>query len=110
MFKNVEDMQKFSKEQMEAVTAASANVTRGMQQIAAESASFSKKQFETGSAAVEKLLGAKTMEAAFQIQTDYAKSAYEAFLAQTTKMSELYTGLAKTAFKPAEAAVAKAGK
>ena len=108
MFKNVEDFQKFNKEQIEAVTAASSTFTKGAQQIATEATAFSKKQFETSSAAVEKLLGAKSLDAAFQIQTDYAKSAYEAFVAQATKFGELYTNLAKDAFKPVEAAVAKA--
>ena len=51
------------------------------------------------------------MDAAFQIQTDYAKSAYEAFLAQATKFGEMYTVFAKDAFKTIEAApAAKAGK
>ena len=111
MFKNVEDFQKFNKDQIEAVTAASATVQKGIQQIATETSAFSKKHFETSSAAVEKLLGAKTMDAAFQIQTDYAKSAYEAFLAQATKVGEMYTVFAKDAFKAVEAApAAKAGK
>lgn len=108
MFKNVEDFQKFNKDQIEAVTAASSTFTKGLQQIATETTAFSKKQFEASSAAVEKLLGAKSIDAAFQIQTDFAKSAYESFIAQATKVGELYTSLAKDAFKPVEAAVAKA--
>ncbi len=110
MFKNVEDFQKFNKEQIEAVTAASSTFQKGLQQIASETAAFTKKQFETSSAAMEKLLGVKSLDAAFQVQTDYAKSAYESFVAQATKMGELYTGLAKDAFKPVETAVAKAAK
>lgn len=110
MFKNVEDFQKFNKEQIEAVTAASSTFQKGLQQIASETASFTKKHFETSSAAVEKLLGAKSLDAAFQIQTDYAKTAYESFVAQATKFGELYTNLAKDAFKPVETAVAKVSK
>lgn len=110
MFKNVDDFQKFNKEQIEAMTAVSSTFQKGMQQIATETSAYAKKHFETSSAALEKLLGAKSLDAAFQIQTDYAKTAYEAFVAQATKIGELYTNLAKDAFKPVETAVAKASK
>ena len=50
-----------------------------------------KKSFEDGSAALEKLFGAKSLEKAIEIQSDYAKSAYEGFVAEATKMGELYT-------------------
>jgi phasin family protein len=110
MFKNVEDFQKFNKEQLDAMTTASTTFQKGLQSIASETAAYTKKHFETSSAALEKLLGAKSLDAAFQIQTDYAKTAYESFVAQTTKFGELYTNLAKDAFKPVETAVAKVAK
>jgi hypothetical protein len=37
-----------------------------------------------------------------QIQSEYAKAAYAAFVAHATKMGELYSDLAKAAFKPVE--------
>ncbi|MDB5640977.1 MAG: Phasin [Hyphomicrobiales bacterium] len=108
MFKNMEDLQKYSKDQLESATAAASAVTKSVQQIAAEASDFSKKSLETSSAFMEKLLGAKSLDSAVQIQTDYAKSSYETLVAQATKMGELYTSLAKEAFKPVEAVVAKA--
>jgi hypothetical protein len=105
---NFEEVQKFSKQQIEAATAASASLTKGLQEIAAESTEYSKKAFAAGSAVVEKLLGVKSVETAIQIQTEYAKSAYEGFVAQTTKLNELYVKLAKEAFKPVETAFAAA--
>jgi hypothetical protein len=38
------------------------------------------------------------------------KTAYEGFVAQSTKMGELYANLAKDAFKPYEGLVAKVAK
>ena len=108
MFKNMEDLQKYSKDQMESATAAASAVTKSVQQIATEASDFSKKSLETSSAFMEKLLGAKSLDSAVQIQTDFAKSSYETLVAQATKMGELYTSLAKEAFKPVEAVVAKA--
>ncbi len=108
MFKNIEDLQAFSKDQLESAQATATALTKGVQQIAAEATDFSKKSLETQTAFVEKLFGAKTLDSAIQIQQDYAKSSYETLVAQATKFGELYTSLAKEAFKPVEAAVAKA--
>ena len=58
---------------------------------------------------MEKLLGAKSLDKAIEIQTDYAKSAYEGFVAQATKIGELYADLAKETYKPFEGYVAKVG-
>ena len=41
------------------------------------------------------------------MQTEYAKSAYETFVAESQKIAGLYTNLAKQTFKPLEGIVAK---
>jgi phasin family protein len=105
-----EDFQKFSKHQLEAVNAVAATVTKGFQEIAAESTDYSKKAFAANSAVVEKLLGAKSVESAIQIQTDHAKSVYEGFVAQATKLNELYVKIATEAFKPVETAFSAVAK
>jgi hypothetical protein len=69
--------------------------TKNAQAIAAEMANYSKKSFEDGSKALERLLGARSLEKTIEIQSDYAKTAYESFIAQATKISELYGDLAK---------------
>jgi phasin family protein len=107
MFNNVEDFQKFGKTQFDALTAATTTVSKGLQEIAAESSEYSKKAIAANSAVMEKLLGAKTVETAIQIQTDFAKQAYEGFVAQATKINELYSKVAKEAFKPVETAMTK---
>jgi hypothetical protein len=103
---NLEAFQDFSKQQIEAFTAASATLTKGLQEIAAESTDYSKKAFAAGSAVLEKLLGARSVEAAVQIQTEYAKQAYEGFVAQSSKFSELYAKVASDALKPVTSAYA----
>ena len=103
---NFEDFQDFSKQQLEAIAAASQTWTQGLQDLAAESTDYSKKAFTTGSATWEKLLGARSVEAAIQIQTDYARQAYEGFVAQASKFSELYSKVAVDALKPVTSAYA----
>jgi hypothetical protein len=107
MFKNVEDFQKFNKEQLEAVAASTETLTKGVQQIAAEATDYSKKAFETSSAYVEKLMGVKSFDKAIEVHTEFAKSHYEGLVAQASKFGELYSTLAKEAFKPVEGAIAK---
>jgi hypothetical protein len=107
MFTNFEELQKLSKEQMEAATAAAASVTKGIQTIATETTEYSKRSLESGSAYLEKLLGARKIEDAVQIQSDFAKTSYEGFVAQATRMGELYANLAREAFRPVENAFAK---
>lgn len=107
MTNNFEEFQKFGKEQLDATTAVAASLAKGFQTIAAETTDYSKKTLESNSAYVEKILGAKSLDNAIQIQSEYAKIAYEGFVAQATKIGELYTSLAKEAFKPLESAMAK---
>jgi hypothetical protein len=106
----LEEFQKFSKDQLEAFTAASTTLSKGLQGIAAESTDYSKKAFAAGTAMYEKLLGARSMESAIQIQSEFAKQAYEGFVAQATRVSELYTRVATDACKPVTSAYASLQK
>ncbi|MDQ4136996.1 MAG: phasin family protein [Pseudomonadota bacterium] len=108
MMQQFDQIQKFGQENVDAAMKAFGTVSKGAQAIAVETADYAKKSFEQSTATLEKLLGAKTLDKAIEVQTDYLKSAYEGFVAQSTKLGELYTSLAKDAFKPYEGLVAKA--
>ncbi len=109
MMQQFDQIQKFGQENVDAAMKAFGTVSKGAQAIAVETADYAKKSFEQSTATLEKLLGAKTLDKAIEVQTDYLKSAYEGFVAQSTKMGELYTNLAKEAFKPYEGFAAKSG-
>jgi hypothetical protein len=102
MVKNFDDIQKLSKDNVDATMKSFGAVSKTSQAIAAEFADYSKKSFEDGSKVLEKLFSAKTLDKAIEIQTDYAKSAYEGFVAQATKIGDLYADLAKETYKPFE--------
>jgi hypothetical protein len=104
MVATFDSVQQLGKEQFEAVSAATAAVTKGWQKIAAETTDYSKKSFEKSRVLAEKLIAVKKIDEAFQLQSDFAKSAFEDFLAETTKLGELYASIAKEAFKPIETA------
>ncbi|HKA71378.1 MAG TPA: phasin family protein [Xanthobacteraceae bacterium] len=107
MLANFDEMQKFGKDNVEATLRSFGVASKGLQAIAAEVTNYSKKSFEDGTAAVERLMGAKTLEKAIEVQTDYVKTAYEGFVAQATKIGELYADIAKEAYKPFEGYLAK---
>lgn len=107
MLQNFEDIQKVGKDNLELATKSFGTVSKGVQAIAVEVADYSKKSFEEGTATAEKLFGAKTLDKAVEIQSAYFKSAYESFVAQATKMGELYADLAKETYKPYESVLAK---
>ncbi|MBM3552466.1 MAG: phasin family protein [Alphaproteobacteria bacterium] len=104
MVASLDSVQKLGKEQFEAVSAAAAAVTKGWQSIAAETTDYSKKSFEKSRVLAEKLIAVKKLDEALQLQSDYAKGAYEDFLAEATKLGELYSSMAKEVFKPIESA------
>lgn len=107
MFKNFEDVQKLSKDNMDATMKSFGALSKATQTIAAELVDYSKKSFEDGTKVMEKLLGAKSLDKAIEIQTDYAKTAYEGFVAQATKIGELYADVAKETYKPFETYLAQ---
>jgi len=105
-----DDFQKFSRDQLEAFTTASTTWSKGWQDIAVQSTDYSKNAFAASSAMFEKLLGARSVESAIQIQTEFAKQAYDGFVAQATRVSELYSRVASDALKPVTTAYANVQK
>lgn len=107
---NFEETNKKGKEAVDTFVKSYANTAKGFQAIAAETADYSKKSFEDGLAHFEKLSTVKSVEAAFELQSSYVKASYEAFVAEATKIGEMYAELAKGAYKSYEAPVAAAAK
>ena len=107
MLTNFDDIQKLGKDNMDTCMKQFGTVSKGWQAIATEVADYSKKSFEHGTATLESLLGAKSLEKAIEIQSDFVKTAYEGFVAQSSKLGELYTDLAKETYKPLEGMIAK---
>jgi hypothetical protein len=106
MFK-VEDFQSYGKEHFEQVVNTATTVQSSLHAIATAYGDYSKKSFEDTKAFVEKLSGVKSLDKALEAQTEFAKSAYETFVADSQKIAGLYGDLAKQAVKPIEGLVAK---
>lgn len=108
MIGNAEDFQKMSKDNMDVAMRSFGTMSRNFQSIALDTADFTKKSFEDGAAAMEKLMAVKSLDKALEVQTEYARSAYEGFVNHATKLGEYYVDMTKDAYKPFEAFAAKA--
>lgn len=102
MINGLDDIQKVGKENMTKTIESFGAVSKGLQTIAVETADYTKKAYEEGAAHLERLMGTKSLEGAFEAQSTYLKSSYESAVSQANRMGELYLGLAKEAMKPFE--------
>jgi hypothetical protein len=108
MIKNFDEVQTLGKDGVDASLKSFNAASKGAQAIVVEVADYARKSFEHNTAAFEKLLGARTLETAFEVQAEYAKSAYEGFVAQATRLGALYADTAKETYKPFEGYFTKA--
>ncbi|MEW6769419.1 MAG: phasin family protein [Pseudomonadota bacterium] len=104
---NVEEFQKYGKEQFDAAVASANSFSSSLQTIATAYGDYAKKSFEDTKSFAEKLAGVKSLDKAIEVQTEFAKSSYETFVAESQKIGTLYSDLAKQAYKPLETLVAK---
>lgn len=102
-----EEFQKVGKDGFDAAIRSFGEVNKGFQAIAAEMTGYSKKVFEEGTRAFEQMVGAKSVDQAIEIQSQYAKKVYDNYLAEVSKLGEMYAGLARNAYEPVKSALAK---
>ena len=89
-----------SKKNLEALADSAAIVTETAQTLSGQAAAFAKSSIEEQVATARKLAGARTFQEAWDIQTGYAKSAFDAYLAEANKWTETVTASTQSAWKP----------
>jgi phasin family protein len=90
----------YSKENAEAAMKSATVAGKGVESISTELYSYSKQSIEDSVAASKAVMGSKSVHEAFEFQTDFAKSAFEAYVAEMSKISELATSVTKETFAP----------
>ncbi len=99
MFNDFQAMQKFFSDPFASPFEGLAKPTREtafkLGAISAETTDYAKKSFEKGRAHFEKLAGVTSPEEVVQLQTDFVKSAYDDFIGQSAKITEIYAELLK---------------
>jgi hypothetical protein len=100
MINSFQDLQKVSKVEMNGYLQAVGEWNKKWQAVAAEMTDYSTRSFEDGLVTLQKLVTAKSVPEAIEIQTAFAKSAYEGYMQQISKVGAIYQNLAQDALKP----------
>src|SRR5262245_52855844 len=93
----LDDMQNTTKDNLDATMHSFEGATRVTQEIASQIADYSKRSFEQGTRTMENLLGAKSPDRAFEVQTEYARAAYESYVSRASKLGHVSAKLAREA-------------
>lgn len=90
----------YGKDTLEAYVKSATVAGKGIESINSEIYAYSKDAIEDSIAAGKAILGSKSVHDAFELQTGFAKSAFESYVSELTKFSELLTTTAKESFAP----------
>jgi phasin family protein len=109
--KNIgEEYQRLGKEGFDAATRSFGEMNKGFQALAGEMTNYSRRTFEDVFRAWEQLMSARSVEQLMEIQSQYAKKAYDTHMSEMSKLGELYLALARNASKPIEQATARTAR
>ena len=103
--KSFEDMAAFSKENVDAFVVASTLYAKGFENVGKAWYALTQETVEASAAVAKALLGAKTLKEAVDLQTDFAKTTFDKYVAESTKLSEMSIKSANEALQPINARV-----
>ena len=98
--KLAEELTEFSKGNVEAIVASGKLAAKGVEAMGQDAAEFGKKNLETAQAAFKSFAAVKSPAEFFKLQSDYAKSAFDTLVAQSSKNTEATLKLAGDVFQP----------
>lgn len=97
---SLSEMNAQGKQNLEAMVASAAAAQKGVETLSAQSVAFTKKSWEDGVAAAKSMTQARSIQELLELQTTWAKSATEAYLAEVTKATDVLTASVKDSFQP----------
>ena len=103
MSKGIENAATFGQDTVEAVITSSKIATKAAESMGAEIAAYSKKAYEDSMAAAKELTACKSAAEFVEKQTEFGKISIEGFIAEATRLNEMYAAAAKEAFAPLNA-------
>jgi phasin family protein len=90
----------FGKQNVEAWLASAAATQKGLETLSARTVAFQKQAMENHVAAAKSLMTSKSVQEFVEKQNDYAKTSFEAYVAELSSISDLVAGVAKDALQP----------
>ena len=94
------DMNSHSKRNLEAVVASVTAATKGAESLGAQVTAYAKKATEDQMAAAKSLTTAKSLQEAVELQTSFAKSFLDSYLAEMNRWSDTVSGSVKESMRP----------
>ena len=94
------EMNAHSKKNLEAVVASVTAATKGAETLGAHAMAFSKKAMEDHVTVAKTLASAKSVQEVVELQTSFAKTAFETYIAEMNKMAETVAASMKESMSP----------
>jgi phasin family protein len=100
----------FGKQNVEAWMASAAAAQKGFETLSARTVAFQKAALENHVAAAKSLMTSKSVQEFVEKQNDYAKTSFEAYVAELSTFSDLFAGVTKEALQPINERVTAVGQ
>lgn len=98
--KMAEEMNDFAKGNLEAMVESGRIAAKGVETLGQEAAEYSRKSFEHATAAMKSMASVKSPTELFKLQSDYVRSAFDAYVAEASKATEHMLKLSSDAMQP----------
>ncbi len=99
-FKNYDEIADFNKETVEAVIASSNVVAKGVEDFGQEIASYAQQAAEKNIETAKKLFAVKNVQDALDLQAEWAKTAFDGFVAESAKLQDMSLQVSAKASEP----------
>jgi len=96
----VEELTELTRGNVEALVASTKLAAKGVEALGQEAAEYGRKSFEEASTKLRSFTEIKSPTDLFKMQSEFAKSAFDSFVAQNSKVSEAAIKLAGEIFEP----------
>lgn len=99
-FAGYDELTALGKDNLDAVVKASTVLVKGFETLGKEVASYGQASIEKSVANAQALFGAKTLRELVELQSEFAKEAFDSWVEQGTKFGELSVKVTNEAFGP----------
>ena len=99
-FQNYDDLADFNKDTIEAVIASSNVVAKGVEDLGQELAAYAQQAAEKNIETAKKLFAVKNVQDALDLQAEWAKTAFDGFVAESAKLQDMSQQLSTKASEP----------
>ena len=108
IFGNFDEVSDFNRENVEAAIVSSNIVAKGFEVVGKEFAAYAQQAIEANMAAAKNLSTAKDPQELMDLQSEWAKSAFDGFVAESSKLQDISVKVSNQASQPINERINKA--